>query len=299
MGWSALTLVSDSDLGALEPEATAAAAPWGATTWANPRAEAKRDIKIWIERDYGARIPGVADKVLDTYKPDVVLGYTGSAFTDYTDAAANDTDEDIDLAAVLATFGTDRLYVAYAGEMDALDVKLLDSVNAITSTLTVKYWGGSQWTSISATDGTSATSKTFAKSGRLTWTLPSDWKRRTMNGDSNAYYWLELSISAALTAGTSASQILTVRAPDGLKRVAAYQSLGYILKGLAAQAASPDTWLARVNNRDKTGYWDLATALYASLRDSGGIPIDVDADDTIDPEEGETTILAPIRMARG
>lgn len=297
MGWSSLTLVSDADLGALEPEATAAAAPWGATTWANQRAEAKRDVKIWIERDY-VRIPGVIDKVRDTYAPDVVLGYTASAFTDLTDQASNDTDEDIDLAAVFTTFGTDRLYVAYAGEMDALYVKLLDSINAVAATLTVKYWGGSQWTSISATDGTAATGKTLAKSGRMTWTLPSDWTRRTMNGDANAYYWLELSVSAALTAGTSASQILPVRAPDGLKRVAAYQAMGYIFKGLAAQAASPEGWLMRVNNRDKTGYWDLAAALYGSLRDSGGIPIDLDDDETIDPEEGETTILAPIRMAR-
>lgn len=297
MAWSALTLVSDADLGALEPEATAAAAPWGATTWANQRAEAKRDVKIWLESDY-SRIRGVADKVLDTYKPDVVLGYTGAAFTDYTIAASDDTDEDIDLSAVFTTIADDRLYVAYAGEMDALYVKLLDSVNAIASVLTVKYWGDSQWTSISATDGTTSSGKTFAKSGRLTWTLPANWTRRTMNGDSNAYFWLELSVSAALTAGTSASQILAVRAPDGLKRVTAYRALGYIFKGLAAQAAVPDGWLMRVNNRDKTGYWDLADTLYARLRDQGGIPIDVDSDETIDPEEGETLILSPIRMGR-
>ncbi len=78
MSWSGLTLCTDADLGALEPEATNG--HWKAVTWANQRAEAKRDIKIWLETDY-AHIPGVADKVKDTYRADVVLAYTASTYS--------------------------------------------------------------------------------------------------------------------------------------------------------------------------------------------------------------------------
>lgn len=90
MGWSALTLVTDSDLGMLEPEATNG--HWKTTTWPNQRAEAKRDLKIRLETDY-ANIPNVADKIKDTHKPDAVWGYTGSSYTDWT-AEAESSDED-------------------------------------------------------------------------------------------------------------------------------------------------------------------------------------------------------------
>ncbi len=295
MGWSSLTLVLDADLGVLEPEATASDAPWGNVTWPNQRAEAKRDVRIWIERDYGF---GMSDRVLDQYRPDQVFGYTSSAYTDYTPEASNEDEEDVDLAAVFATFGTDRLYVGFAAESDGLQVKMLDSFNAIASTLTAKYSGPSGWTSLSAVDGTSASSKAFAKSGRVRWAIPTDWQRRTLNG-SDALFWVELSVSAALTSGTSATQITVVRAHDGLKRVAALRAMGYIMKGVAAQAVTPANWLLRVNNHERTGYWDLADALYASLRDSStGIPMDLNNDEVIDPGSEEQGVSHPLIIGR-
>jgi len=293
MSWSGLTLCTDADLGALEPEAISGA--WKAVTWANQRAEAKRDLKIWLETDYPL-VPGVADRIRDTYAPDVVLAYTAGLYTDVTDVAGDLEEEDLTLSGVFATAATDKLYLGFPGEADGLAVKMLDSFNAVASVLTVKYSGAAGWTTLTATNGTIATAgKTFSGSGRITWTVPTDWQRRTLHDDS-AYFWIELTVSVALTAGTAITSILQIKPPDGLKRIVAYRALGYIYKNLAAQAPSVDYWGGRAQNQFKTGYWDLADALYATMRDKGGIPIDLDQDDVIDP--GESNITSPIRIGR-
>lgn len=311
--WSQLSLVTDAELGQLEPEAVAAGSPWGAVTWTSARTEAKRDLKIWLERDFAKQVglgdanrrlnrinlalPAITDRILDRWSPDWVFRYTSASFTDITSAARDDNEKDIDLAAALATFGTDRIYIGALWEFEGLEIKLLDAVNAIASVLTAKYWGNNQWTSLAATDGTLSSGKTLAQSGRVTWTLPADWERRRLNGTAEEFYWVELSISAALTGGTAASQLLPIRAPDGLKRVAAYLALAHVFRGLAAQAAEPESWLTRVSNEQETGYQDRAEKLYADLRDNGGIPIDLNLNEVIEPQERAVT--APLRMYRG
>src|SRR5690349_17223198 len=115
MPWNQLTLVTDAELGALEPEAIASEAPWGATAWANQRAEGKRDLKILLEADF-SDIANVADKVVDTWRPDYVLGYTGGSFGDVTTAAADKTEDDVALATIFTTFGSDKLYIGCATE---------------------------------------------------------------------------------------------------------------------------------------------------------------------------------------
>lgn len=285
MGWAALTLVSDAELGQLEPEATASGAPWGAITWANARAEGKRDLKILIEADF-ASVPNVADRVVDTWRPDWVLAYTGSAFTDLTSDAADKDEDDVALATVFTTFGTDRLYIGCATEFEALRVLMTGTVNNNASILSARYSGPAggatpaSWPALTITDGTVTSGKTFAKSGRITWTMPTDWQREMLNGMSEAYYWLELTVSAALTAGTAATQILPVRPHDGLKRVAAYLTLAHIFKGLAAQAAEPDQWLERA-----AAYRADAVDLFGRLKASAAVWLDSNRDEAIIPAE--------------
>jgi hypothetical protein len=173
---------------------------------------------------------------------------------------------------------------------------MVDSFNSTSSVLTVKYSGSAGLTSLTASDGTAASGKTFGKGGRITWTTPTDWVRWEING-SEPLYWIELSVSVTPSADTLISQILVVKAPDALKRVCAYRALGYIFKSLAPQAPKPQWWLERVNNDQKTGYWDLADNLHAALRDKGGIPIDINSDDAIDPGT-ETQIVQPIVIGR-
>lgn len=291
MSWTALTLVSDSEIGEVEPQATASGAPWGATTWASARAHAKNLVRIWLQRDH-TDIVGVADRVIDRWQAEKVWGYTGSVYTDLTSEARDDTEEDLGLATIFATAGTDRLYLGARYAFDGAYVELLDSVNAIASTLTAKYWqGGAGWTSLSATDGTAVSTATFGKSGRITWTQPSTWSRRDLNGVGEEYFWVELSVSAALTAGTAATQALAIRAPDGLKEVTLLLALFYVLNGLAEGTAEPEPWRTKA-----TMYLDMAKELYAQIR----VPLDLDLTGAVEPvtEEAEA-YPARVRMLRG
>lgn len=279
MGWSGLSLVSDSEIGQLEPEATAAGGSWGAVTWASARAEAKRSLKIWLESDF-PDVVGVADRVRDTWVPDYAFAYTGGSYTDRTSEVRDDEENDLNLATVFATFGTDRLYIGAAWEFEGLAVLLKDAVSAAAAVLTAKYSGPAGWTSLSATDGTAAAGAAFGKSGRITWTLPTDWQRQRLNGTGDEYYWVELSLSAGLTAGTSASQLLPVRAPDGLKRVAAYLALHHILNGLAAGAAQPEFWQTKADT-----YLTQASELYGRLKANSAIWLDLNRTNAVTQEE--------------
>lgn len=302
MSYTRLILVTDADIGNVEPEATHSTRPWGAATWPEARAEAKRDLKIWIERDFGKvngrYYPGVSDRLLDRWAPDWAFRYTAAAFTDISVALRDDNEEDVDVAAALATAGSDRIYIGALWEFSGVAIKLLDSVNAAQSVLTAKYWaptGG--WVTLSAADGTAVGGATLAQSGRVSWTVPPNWERRRLNGTAEEFFWVELSVSGALTAGTAATQILPVRAPDGLKRVACYLALGHIFDGLAAAAATPEAWRVRATNKDRTGYRDMAEDLYASLRDAGGIAIDLNLNEAVDKPEQQ--VSAPLRLRRG
>lgn len=292
MSWSHLSLVTDGDIGELEPEAVHGDSPWGATAWPSQRSAAKRDLKVWLEADY-PHIPAVTDRIKDRWRPDWVYAETSSAWTDYTTAARDDTEEDIPLASVFATFSTDALYVGANYEFDGVLVQLLDSLSATTSALSVSYWGPTGWTALTVADGTSVAGKTFAQSGRVTWTVPSQWERRRLNGTADEFFWIKLTVSAALTAGTSASHVLPLRSPDGLKRVAAYLAVHHIYQGLAAQAATPADWREQADK-----YLSKAETLYARLREHGGIPIDYDNDGTITPPT-ETTVVSSPRLYRG
>lgn len=311
--WSQLSLVTDAEIGSLEPEALASDAPWGRVIWTAERQEAKRDLKIWLERDFAQQaglsdalrksrvqiaLPSITDRILDRWVPDWVFAYTSSAYADVTMAARDDNEADVDLAAALASVGGDRIYLGALFEFEGIAIKLLSGLNANASVLTVKYSGPTGWTTLTVTDGTIASSgKTLSQTGRVMWTLPTDWERRRLNGTGEEFYWIELSVSAALTAGTAATQVLPIHAPDGLKRVAAYLALGRIFQGLAAQAANPEAWLSRVTNPARTGYRDMAEDLYAQLRDGGGIPIDLNLNEAIDSQERAVT--SPLRMRRG
>ena len=292
MSWASLSLTTDAEIGQLEPEAIAAAAPWGRTTWPDARAEAKRDLKIWIEMDY-PEVKGVADRVLDRWAFDYAYGYTGSSYTDILSAAANDTPDDVDLSAVFATFGTDKLYLGAAWGFTGLVLGMAGTKNANASVLTVKYSGPAGWTTLTKTDGTAVSGATFGQAGRVTWTEPSDWQRIRWNGSGDEYFWVELSVSAALTAGTSASQILGVRAPDGLKRCASYLTLGHIYNGLSAASPGEERWRAQADK-----YFQMARDLYAGLKLSAGLWLDLDKTGAIEPTEPLQSIVGGHRFYR-
>lgn len=290
MGWSGLSLVTDAELGQLEPEAVSSSSPWGATTWSSARTEAKKTLKIWLERDFPDVI-GVADRVIDKWRADWAFSYVAAAYADLTTALGDDQENDVTLSSVFVTPASDRLYIGAAWEMDGLAILMKDALSAATATLTAKYSGPSGWTAFSgATDGTSSGGKTFAQSGRITWTMPTDWQAIRHNGTADEFFWIELSVSATLTSGTKVSQILPVRAPDGLKRVAAYLALHHIFTGLAAGAAMPQTWLDR-----GAAYFTDAKELYDGLKASRAIWLDLNRSNAL--TQGEN-VSKPVFLGR-
>jgi hypothetical protein len=289
-GWAALTLVTDAELGAIEPQAVATAAPWGARTWSKARAEAKRELKILIETSFGRTVKNPADHVLDVHRPDYAFSLVGGTYADVTSAASDDTEADLALTTVLAST-SNRLYLGADYQFEGLFALLTGTRNAVARTLTVKYHGPQGLTDLEAVDGTAVAGATFGQSGRVTWGIPADWQRQRLGSVADDYFWIELSTDGALTAGVTAAQLLAVRAPDGLKRVAALLSLYYVLNGLERQAGKPKDWQEKA-----TGYREEAIALFQLLKEQGGIPLDTNRDDVIEPAEIIDT--TPVRLGR-
>jgi hypothetical protein len=177
--WSNLTLVTDADVGAIEPQAVASGSPWGAVVWPSARAEAKRELKILIESAFGKTVKNASDRILDLHRPDYVLSYINSAYADITAAAVDRLEDDVNLTTVFAN-AANRLYVGADYQFDGVSVLMKDALNAQARTLTAKYSGGAGFAAISgATDGTTSAGATFAQSGRIAWsTIPSTWQRR-------------------------------------------------------------------------------------------------------------------------
>jgi hypothetical protein len=279
MSWAALSLVTDQELGQLEPQAVHVDAPWGSTSWPDQRAEAKRDLKIWLEMDF-PEVPGVADRVLDRWAPDYVFGYTAAAYTDITSAASDDTVDDVALKTIFTTAATDKLYVGAAWGFEGIAAVLTGTRNAVASVLTVKYSGPAGWATLTASDGTAVSGATFGQSGRIIWTQPTDWQRQRLNGTGDEYFWIELSVSVALTAGVTASQLLGIRPPDGLKRCAAYLTLGHIYNGLAAASPGEERWRMQSDR-----YFAMAKDLYVGLKAKAGLWIDLNTSGAVSEAE--------------
>ena len=113
-----------------------------------------------------------------------------------------------------------------------VDADMTASVNANASVLTAKYRKTDDtWTDITATDGTVSAGKTFAQDGQITWTVPTDWAKKTLReiaspapGLALPYldeplYWTRWEVSAALDSSVTAQAMLA------LNRSTAYAEL--------------------------------------------------------------------------
>jgi hypothetical protein len=107
---------------------------------------------------------------------------------------------------------------------------IIGNTNGTASVLTVKYRkSDNTWADITATDGTASGGATFAQTGNVTWTVPSDWKMDTLvgTGDSpgskpptgSPLYWTRWQVSAALDSSVTATGM------NALARSTAYAEL--------------------------------------------------------------------------
>lgn len=228
MSWHVGDLVSDEDLMAYE---SAILTQFGQTEWQSRRTKALEDWLFPILKGRGFD----PYRLRTRYEADQVWGLTSAVYTDLTGKAQDTTTDDINLAAVFATVGTDALYIGSARPFAGISLRLLDSVSSATGAMSVAYWNG-LWEGLLIADRTSLSGKTLAAGGSITWTLPVDWAVRAVNG-STALYWVKMTLSATPTSAT-ASQIATIRA-SALRAPVTYRTLQLIFQEAPTGADGP------------------------------------------------------------
>lgn len=141
-----------------------------------------------------------------------------TAPTDYTTAAQDgDTATDVVLSSLDTAANNDYLFVGAHRPFRGVSVDV-DAANANASVLTVRYWDGSAWTDISATDGTTSAGATMAQDGNVTWTVPSGWTPANLyqTGSTtvgfpyagNQLFWTRWTVSAALDSSTTLNSMM-------------------------------------------------------------------------------------------
>ena len=272
MAWHPNDLVGDQDLADYEPEVLTR---FGQQSWQPRRTKALED---WL-------FPILKGQQFDPfqlrtrYVPEHVWGYTASAYTDRTAVASDDTVDDLNLATLFATVGTDALYVGSDRPFRGLFFRLLDSVSAVASVMTVAYWDG-HWQTMPIQDGTAQTTgKTFSGGGSVTWTLPTDWAVRKVS-TAGPHYWVKVTVSATPTSATC-SQMSCIRV-SALRAPATLRTLALIFREAPTGADGP--WLAKAEYYEK----EADAALQRALAIVGG-EFDTDADDVVSATEAEQT----------
>lgn len=113
----------------------------------------------------------------------------------------------------------DIIYIGSHTPFAGVDIDI-NNANSIASVLTVKYWNGTAWVTISASDGTVSTGKTMAVDGIVSWTVPTAWAKTSLKaaGDTvltdeiyqRSLYWTRWEVSAALDSTTDANSFIAV-----------------------------------------------------------------------------------------
>jgi len=281
VSWVPNDLVTDQDLRSYE---STILSQFHKTDWEDKRAKALEDWLLPILRTQGFD----PDKWRIRYEADAVLADISGAFSDKkSDATDRDTD-DVNLAAVFATAGTDALYLGSTRQFRGLSVRMHAGVSAVAALLTVSYWNDA-WTPLTIVDGTQkAVGKSFSGGGAVTWRPPSGWVTRKIN-DSQDYYFVKLTMSATPTAAT-AGQIGVIRRSVFCAPVA-LRTLTLIMREAPSGGDGP--W------REKAEWYDAqaSDALQRALQICGGeFETDDPGTDLISPTEAAQTTAEVSRM---
>jgi hypothetical protein len=185
MSWFPNDLATDLDLLAYESTILSS---FGKTDWAEKRRKALNDYLVPMLKSNGFDIT----KFRTRFEPDVVASYTASAYADTTGAATSTDTDDLNLATIFATAGTDALYIGSSHQFRGVSLRMLENVTAVSNIASVAYWNDA-WTTLVITDKTQATAgKSFSKGGSISWRLPDDWVLRPLS-TFDRYYWIKVS----------------------------------------------------------------------------------------------------------
>lgn len=194
-------LLTDRDLMAYEPRILE---DYGQTSWAEKRSKTLQDW-LWPQLKAQGFQP---ERFRTRFEPAAVYGYTAAAFTDWRGQAISTEVDDLNLATVLASVGSDALYIGDSQPFRGLSLRMADSVTAIANVAAVSYWSDA-WIALTVTDKTQATIGTsFSRGGAFHWQVPDDWTVRAVN--SNRYYWVRVTTTATPTSA-KAGQLGVIR----------------------------------------------------------------------------------------
>lgn len=272
MSWSPSDLVDDTDLTAYEADILT---NFGQVAWTSKRTKVLEDWLFPILKGRGFD----PYRLRTRYECDAVFGFTGSVYTDFAAAASSGTADDLNLATIFTTPGTDILYLGSTQPFRGVFVRLLDTVSSAAGVLSVSYFNGN-WEALTITDGTiQVAGKTFSAGGSVTWTMPIDWMTRVVNSSSQLY-WVKLTVSAVPT-GAKAGQIAVIR-NSSLRAPATFRTLQMIMAEAPTGQEGP--W------RDKQQFYkeEADTALQRALQIVGG-EFDTDVSDQVSVTEAAQT----------
>lgn len=122
----------------------------------------------------------------------------GGLYVDETTPWSEGTDDDVEvLPATPAT--DDAVYFGSSSKFNQIDFDLSTAGDG-TWTITWEYWNGSAWSALAGvTDG--STGFTVADDVTVTFTVPSDWAKNTVDG--NNMYWVRARVSAFTSVSTA------------------------------------------------------------------------------------------------
>lgn len=144
-----------------------------------------------------------------SHKPTAVYKYlnTGTAYINCFDEM---TDGKSGTTMSLNSMGTsDAIYICSDQPLNTITFTV-SSANSNSSTMTVKRWTGSAWSSVTITDGTAVSGATLGQTGSVTWTAATDEFKHIIQGLQG--YWYQVTVGSALDSSVSVSAI-TVHSP--------------------------------------------------------------------------------------
>ncbi len=248
---------------------------FGQTSWLGKRTKALEDWLFPILKGRGFD----PHRLRTRFEPEQVWGYTGAAYTDKTSASKDTTDDDLNLATIFTTVGTDALYIGSKEPFRGLFLRLLDTVSSAAAVLSVAYWNGN-WEPLTIADGTTQVAgKTLSSGGSVSWLLPSDWMTRPISSTAG-YYYVKVTISAT-PSGAKAGQLGVIRG-SSLRAPATFRTLQLIFQEAPTGGDGP--W------KDKAEFYkdEADLALQRALAIVGG-EFDSDASDEVSDTESQQT----------
>lgn len=123
-----------------------------------------------------------------------------SDYTPNTYQLLNDGNPDTSLAEPFESYN-DHWYIGYVLQFSAVEIEINGNYpNENTETMVVEYWNGTDWATISGlVDGTDESGVPLNHKGKITWTMPTDWKMcRPLSHQYPLGYYISISFGVPI-----------------------------------------------------------------------------------------------------